>query len=179
MFQTTVVQERRRRQRSHEAGGRGQPRLRAGPRAAELAVAFSVQQARGAGSEVQPEHIARLDDEPDVQFSGRLQQPRQEQAVHIEIVGAVHEVIIRYKRASVITRRTACSKKKIKKTTTVVVLFLCCHRTRFHLNVFDFIVGPRQDKPWWSTEPKKCPCGKTYREKKNETKQKSAKQNDL
>lgn len=83
-FKATVVQERRRSQQPHETGRHGQPRVRVGPAAAKLAVEVPVQQTGRARSQVQPEHVPRLDDQPNVQLGGVFQQPRQNQAVHIE-----------------------------------------------------------------------------------------------
>jgi len=55
-------------------------------------VEVPVQQARGARGQVQPERIARLDDQPDVEHGGYFQQPRQDQAVDIEKTFAEHKV---------------------------------------------------------------------------------------
>jgi len=95
VFQTAVVQKRRRDQQSHETGGHGQPRVRTGPATAQLAVEIPVQQARGAGPQVQPERVARLDDQPDVQFGRHFQQSRQDQTVRFEKIRPGHKVSIR------------------------------------------------------------------------------------
>lgn len=93
-FQAAVVEEGRRSQQPRETGRLGQPRFRARPSAAQLAVEVPVQQARGARSQVQQERVAGLDDQPGVERDGGdFQQPRQDQTVHTEEAPAQHQVI--------------------------------------------------------------------------------------
>lgn len=109
-LQAAVVEEGRRGQQPRETGRHGQPRFRARPSAAQLAVEVPVQQASGARGQVQQERVAGLDDQPGVERGGGggdLQQPRQDQAVHTEETPAKHQVTtgVRIKSVDVLMRR--------------------------------------------------------------------------